>query len=137
MNICDVRAPPQDLEQKSAIFGYDEDGSARQAEMGGFCFGRVVRPQQSRAWRCPAVRMRVNIRHKRTRPRQSTDPDFSWNWRLRSLCFAPPNSWHDRCVPRGIDEGFTTMIATLYNPLFWDKKLRIALLTLATFAALC
>ena len=29
------------------------------------------------------------------------------------------------------------MMAALYNPLFWDKKIRIAILTLATFAALC
>jgi len=25
----------------------------------------------------------------------------------------------------------------LHNPLFWDKKIRIAILTLATFLALC
>ena len=27
--------------------------------------------------------------------------------------------------------------SAVLNPLFWDKKLRIAVLTLATFAALC
>lgn len=29
------------------------------------------------------------------------------------------------------------MINTLANPLFWNMKIRIAILTLATFAALC
>jgi hypothetical protein len=29
------------------------------------------------------------------------------------------------------------MINSTLSPLFWDKKLRIAVLTLATFAALC
>jgi hypothetical protein len=29
------------------------------------------------------------------------------------------------------------MIALLNNPLFWDRKIRIGILTLATFAALC
>jgi hypothetical protein len=29
------------------------------------------------------------------------------------------------------------MFLWVYNPLFWDKKIRIAVLTLATFAALC
>jgi hypothetical protein len=29
------------------------------------------------------------------------------------------------------------MLATLTNPTFWDKKIRIAILTLATFIALC
>jgi len=29
------------------------------------------------------------------------------------------------------------MLLTLQNPLFWDKKIRIAVLTLATFMALC
>jgi len=29
------------------------------------------------------------------------------------------------------------MIAWLNNPIFWHRKLRIALLTLATFIALC
>lgn len=29
------------------------------------------------------------------------------------------------------------MMTLLYNPLFWDKKIRIGVLTLATFAALC
>lgn len=28
-------------------------------------------------------------------------------------------------------------VLSLVSPLFWDKKLRIALLALATFAALC
>jgi hypothetical protein len=27
--------------------------------------------------------------------------------------------------------------AWFYSPIFWNKKIRIALLTLATFAALC
>ena len=31
---------------------------------------------------------------------------------------------------------FTTM-AALISTLFWDKKIKIAILTLATFAALC
>lgn len=31
----------------------------------------------------------------------------------------------------------TAMTALLTNPLFWDKKVRIALLTLATYMALC
>jgi hypothetical protein len=30
-----------------------------------------------------------------------------------------------------------TMLKILSHPAFWDRKLRIALLTLATFAALC
>jgi hypothetical protein len=38
-------------------------------------------------------------------------------------------------------QGNTTMMRQLVNmmrePSFWDKKVRIALLTLATFAALC
>ncbi len=29
------------------------------------------------------------------------------------------------------------MMAALSNPLFWDKKIRIAILTLATFVAMC
>ena len=29
------------------------------------------------------------------------------------------------------------MIAALNNPLFWDKKVRIAILTIATFIAMC
>jgi hypothetical protein len=29
------------------------------------------------------------------------------------------------------------MIAVLSNPRFWDKKIRIALLALATFIAMC
>jgi hypothetical protein len=29
------------------------------------------------------------------------------------------------------------MLAYWTNPLFWDKKLKIAILTAATFAALC
>jgi hypothetical protein len=29
------------------------------------------------------------------------------------------------------------MIALLSNPVFWDKKIRIALLALATYMALC
>jgi hypothetical protein len=29
------------------------------------------------------------------------------------------------------------MITALANPLFWNMKIRIAILTLATFAALC
>ena len=29
------------------------------------------------------------------------------------------------------------MFATLANPLFWNMKIKIALLTLATYAALC
>jgi hypothetical protein len=29
------------------------------------------------------------------------------------------------------------MLNILYHPAFWDRKLRIAMLTLATFAALC
>lgn len=28
-------------------------------------------------------------------------------------------------------------LLTLANPLYWDKKLRITLLTLATFVAMC
>jgi hypothetical protein len=31
----------------------------------------------------------------------------------------------------------STIITRLGNRLFWDKKVRIALLTIATFAALC
>jgi hypothetical protein len=30
-----------------------------------------------------------------------------------------------------------TLIRLLQNPAFWDKKVRIAILTLATFIALC
>ena len=30
-----------------------------------------------------------------------------------------------------------SMMSFLYNPLFWDKKIKIAVLTLATFIALC
>jgi len=29
------------------------------------------------------------------------------------------------------------MVALLSNPIFWDKKIRIAILTLATYMALC
>jgi hypothetical protein len=29
------------------------------------------------------------------------------------------------------------MLRFLYHPAFWDRKVRIAILTLATFAALC
>lgn len=29
------------------------------------------------------------------------------------------------------------MIEMLHNPLFWEKKIKIAILTFATFAALC
>jgi hypothetical protein len=29
------------------------------------------------------------------------------------------------------------MLALLNNPLFWDKKIRIAILALATYMALC
>jgi hypothetical protein len=29
------------------------------------------------------------------------------------------------------------MLNFIYHPRFWDRKVRIALLTLATFAALC
>jgi hypothetical protein len=29
------------------------------------------------------------------------------------------------------------MIELLLNPMYWDKKVRIAILTLATFASLC
>jgi hypothetical protein len=29
------------------------------------------------------------------------------------------------------------MILGLVNPLYWDKKLKIAILTLATFVAMC
>jgi hypothetical protein len=29
------------------------------------------------------------------------------------------------------------MFKLLYHPAFWDRKVRIAVLTLATFAALC
>jgi hypothetical protein len=32
---------------------------------------------------------------------------------------------------------FTAQIAVLTTRIFWDKKLRIAILTLATFIALC
>jgi hypothetical protein len=28
-------------------------------------------------------------------------------------------------------------MALILNPLFWDKKVKIAILTLATFAAMC
>lgn len=55
--------------------------------------------------------------------------------------------WHTRCLSvwRALacwlknsgERRALTMIALLYNPLFWDKKVRIAILTLATFAALC
>jgi hypothetical protein len=31
----------------------------------------------------------------------------------------------------------TNVLNLLNNPAFWDKKLRIAILTLATFIALC
>ena len=31
----------------------------------------------------------------------------------------------------------STINRYLHNPLFWDKKLRIAILTIATFMALC
>jgi hypothetical protein len=31
----------------------------------------------------------------------------------------------------------TYIYRTLHSPLFWDKKIRIAILTLATFIALC
>jgi hypothetical protein len=33
--------------------------------------------------------------------------------------------------------GEETPMSFLRNPLFWDKKIRIAILTLATFMALC
>jgi hypothetical protein len=33
--------------------------------------------------------------------------------------------------------GMRARFAFLNNPLFWDKKIRIAILTLATFMALC
>lgn len=29
------------------------------------------------------------------------------------------------------------MFTALMNPLFWDKKIKIAILTFATFAAMC
>jgi hypothetical protein len=41
--------------------------------------------------------------------------------------------WHGRCYKRA---GGTTM-AVLVQQAYWDKKIRIAILTLATFAALC
>jgi hypothetical protein len=31
----------------------------------------------------------------------------------------------------------TSLMTTLANPLFWNMKIKIAILTLATFAALC
>ena len=31
----------------------------------------------------------------------------------------------------------STINSYLHNPLFWDKKFRIAILTIATFMALC
>jgi hypothetical protein len=40
-------------------------------------------------------------------------------------------------APRGHEDTMTTLLASLNNPLFWDKKVRIAILTIATFIALC
>lgn len=42
--------------------------------------------------------------------------------------------WHGRCNSI-LQEIFEMNILT--SPLFWDKKIRIMVLTLATFAALC
>jgi hypothetical protein len=40
-------------------------------------------------------------------------------------------------VTRTTRTGAVAVITVLYNPLFWDKKLKIAILTLATFVAMC
>jgi hypothetical protein len=39
--------------------------------------------------------------------------------------------------PHRKEQVMSTIITHLGSRLFWDKKLRIALLTIATFAALC
>lgn len=45
-------------------------------------------------------------------------------------------TWHETCFYRR-ETHMTTINSYLHNPLFWDKKLRIAILTIATFMALC
>jgi hypothetical protein len=44
------------------------------------------------------------------------------------------DGWHARCS-RSIE--VLSVMTLLNNPAFWDKKFRIAILTLATFIALC
>lgn len=43
-------------------------------------------------------------------------------------------AWHVGCSPMGKE---IEVMATLTSRLFWDKKIRIAILTFATFLAMC
>jgi hypothetical protein len=55
-----------------------------------------------------------------------------WGW---GTILKPPQPAGTRVVyPYIIKE---TNMATLVSPLFWNMKIKIAILTLATFAALC
>lgn len=53
--------------------------------------------------------------------------------RPRTFCFYP-RLWHRLSITYMT---LSLLQNFLYNPHIWDKKMRIAVLTLATFAALC
>lgn len=63
---------------------------------------------------------------------------FSWRFPGAAFILRPLRTgvrvWHPACYPLG--QGVHPMVQ-LANPLFWNMKIKIAILTLATFAALC
>ena len=78
---------------------------------------------------------RLDIRHKRPWAIGARSLFYWWRRGIR-VCFASPFLWHTTCSVWFNDllKGASVMFA---NPLFWDTKIRLAILTLATFAALC
>jgi hypothetical protein len=74
-----------------------------------------------------------HIPHVHQTLRNSTVRDFSSESRPQALSWCHAGRWHTGCYlpPRS-----PTMTA-LTNPLFWNMKIKITILTLATFAALC
>lgn len=78
-----------------------------------------------------------NIPHNRIEV-NSTGLDFSWSCRLAWVVSFLEKILARRLFPI-VDKKLREllMVALLSNPIFWDKKIRIALLTLATYMALC
>ena len=54
-------------------------------------------------------------------------------WRIRSAFAGVASLWHTRCITRVR----SSSMQQLSTRLFWDKKVKIALLALATFIAMC
>jgi hypothetical protein len=76
----------------------------------------------------------VSNRHKRT---LLTTRGYRAKRPLMRLCSLSFAHVAHGLMFHALVESRQTMILTLRNPMFWDKKVRIAMLTLVTFIALC